>query len=48
MSADDRDGRITMPRVVAPGAFAGLLVIDGNPLEDIRLLTTPARPSGPS
>jgi imidazolonepropionase-like amidohydrolase len=27
--------------VVAPGAFADLLVIDGNPLEDIRVLTTP-------
>jgi imidazolonepropionase-like amidohydrolase len=26
---------------VAPGAFADLLVIDGNPLEDIRVLTTP-------
>jgi len=24
-----------------PGAFADLLVIDGNPLEDIRVLTTP-------
>jgi imidazolonepropionase-like amidohydrolase len=29
--------------VVAPGAYADLLVIDGNPLEDIRVLTTPAR-----
>jgi imidazolonepropionase-like amidohydrolase len=29
--------------VVAPGAFADLLVIDGNPLEDIRVLTTPER-----
>jgi imidazolonepropionase-like amidohydrolase len=29
--------------VVAPGAFADLLVIDGNPLEDIRVLTTPDR-----
>ena len=28
---------------VAPGAFADLLVIDGNPLEDIRVLTTPAQ-----
>jgi imidazolonepropionase-like amidohydrolase len=27
--------------VVAPGALADLLVIDGNPLEDIRVLTTP-------
>jgi len=27
--------------VVAPGAFADLLVIDGDPLEDIRVLTTP-------
>jgi imidazolonepropionase-like amidohydrolase len=27
--------------VVRPGAFADLLVIDGNPLEDIRVLTTP-------
>jgi imidazolonepropionase-like amidohydrolase len=26
---------------VAPGTFADLLVIDGNPLEDIRVLTTP-------
>jgi imidazolonepropionase-like amidohydrolase len=26
---------------VAPGACADLLVIDGNPLDDIRLLTTP-------
>jgi imidazolonepropionase-like amidohydrolase len=24
---------------IAPGAFADLLAIDGNPLEDIRLLT---------
>ena len=29
--------------VVGPGALADLLVIDGNPLEDIRLLTTPER-----
>jgi len=29
--------------VVAPGAFADLLVIDGNPLDDIRVLTTPDR-----
>jgi imidazolonepropionase-like amidohydrolase len=29
--------------VVAPGAFADLLVIDGNPLEDIGVLTTPER-----
>jgi len=29
--------------VVAPGALADLLVIDGNPLEDIRVLTTPQR-----
>ncbi len=29
--------------VVAPGAFADLLVIDGNPLDDIRVLTTPER-----
>ena len=29
--------------VVAPGAYADLLVIDGNPLDDIRLLTTPDR-----
>ena len=29
--------------VVAPGAFADLLVVDGNPLEDIRVLTTPER-----
>jgi imidazolonepropionase-like amidohydrolase len=27
--------------VIAPGAFADLLVIDGNPLADIRVLTTP-------
>jgi imidazolonepropionase-like amidohydrolase len=27
--------------VVASGAFADLLVVDGNPLEDIRVLTTP-------
>jgi imidazolonepropionase-like amidohydrolase len=29
--------------VVAPGALADLLVVDGNPLEDIRVLTTPDR-----
>jgi imidazolonepropionase-like amidohydrolase len=29
--------------VVAPGALADLLVVDGNPLEDIRVLTTPRR-----
>jgi imidazolonepropionase-like amidohydrolase len=29
--------------VVAPGAYAGLLVIDGNRLADIRVLTTPAQ-----
>jgi imidazolonepropionase-like amidohydrolase len=29
--------------VVAPGALADLLVIDGNPLDDIRVLTTPAQ-----
>jgi imidazolonepropionase-like amidohydrolase len=29
--------------VVAPGAFADLLVVEGNPLEDIRVLTTPER-----
>jgi imidazolonepropionase-like amidohydrolase len=29
--------------VVAPGALADLLVIDGNPLEDIGVLTTPDR-----
>jgi imidazolonepropionase-like amidohydrolase len=28
--------------VVAPGAYADLLVVDGNPLADIRVLTTPA------
>jgi imidazolonepropionase-like amidohydrolase len=27
--------------VVAPGALADLLVVDGNPLDDIRVLTTP-------
>jgi len=27
--------------VVAPGALADLLVMDGNPLDDIRVLTTP-------
>jgi imidazolonepropionase-like amidohydrolase len=29
--------------VVAPGAFADLLVVDGNPLERLELLTDPAR-----
>jgi imidazolonepropionase-like amidohydrolase len=29
--------------VVASGALADLLVVDGNPLEDIRVLTTPQR-----
>jgi imidazolonepropionase-like amidohydrolase len=29
--------------VIAPGAVADLLVIDGNPLADIRVLTTPER-----
>src|SRR2546430_12659780 len=29
--------------VVAPGALADLLVVDGNPLEDISVLTTPQR-----
>jgi len=29
--------------VVAPGALADLLVIDGNPLDDIAVLTTPRR-----
>jgi imidazolonepropionase-like amidohydrolase len=29
--------------VVAPGALADLLVVDGNPLDDIRVLTTPGR-----
>jgi hypothetical protein len=29
--------------MVAPGVLADLLVIDGNPLEDIRVLTTPER-----
>jgi imidazolonepropionase-like amidohydrolase len=29
--------------VVAPGAFADLLVVDGNPLDDLGLLTDPAR-----
>jgi imidazolonepropionase-like amidohydrolase len=28
--------------VVAPGAYADLLVVDGNPLDEIRVLTTPA------
>ena len=29
--------------VVAPGAYADLLVVDGNPLDDIRVLTDPDR-----
>ena len=29
--------------VVAPNAFADLLAVDGNPLEDLRVLTDPAR-----
>ena len=29
--------------VIAPGALADLLVIDGNPLDDIRVLTTSDR-----
>ena len=29
--------------VVTPGALADLLVIDGNPLDDIRVLTTPGQ-----
>jgi imidazolonepropionase-like amidohydrolase len=29
--------------VVAPGAYADLLVVDGNPLDDIRVLTAPDR-----
>jgi imidazolonepropionase-like amidohydrolase len=29
--------------VIAPGALADLLVVDGNPLDDIRVLTTPDR-----
>jgi imidazolonepropionase-like amidohydrolase len=29
--------------VVAPGKYADLLVIDGNPLEDIRVQTTPSQ-----
>ena len=29
--------------MIAPGALADLLVIDGNPLDDIRVLTTPDR-----
>jgi imidazolonepropionase-like amidohydrolase len=29
--------------VVAPGASADLLVVDGNPLEHLELLTDPAR-----
>ncbi|HTT00275.1 MAG TPA: amidohydrolase family protein [Streptosporangiaceae bacterium] len=29
--------------VVRPGAFADLLVVDGNPLDDIRVLTAPER-----
>ncbi|MBC7636168.1 MAG: amidohydrolase family protein, partial [Acetobacteraceae bacterium] len=29
--------------VVAPGAIADLLVVDGNPLENVALLANPAR-----
>jgi imidazolonepropionase-like amidohydrolase len=29
--------------VVAPGALADLPVVDGNPLDDIRVLATPDR-----
>jgi imidazolonepropionase-like amidohydrolase len=29
--------------VVAPGAFADLLVVDGNPLDRLEVLTDPAR-----
>jgi imidazolonepropionase-like amidohydrolase len=29
--------------VVAPGAYADLLVVDGNPLDDIRVLSAPDR-----
>ena len=29
--------------VVAPGAWADLLVVDGNPLVDLEVLTDPAR-----
>jgi imidazolonepropionase-like amidohydrolase len=29
--------------VVAPGAFADLLVVDGDPLQDIGVLTDPQR-----
>jgi imidazolonepropionase-like amidohydrolase len=29
--------------VVAPGAFADLLVVDGNPLEGLGVLTDPTR-----
>jgi imidazolonepropionase-like amidohydrolase len=29
--------------VVAPGAWADLLVVEGNPLEDLEVLTEPAR-----
>jgi imidazolonepropionase-like amidohydrolase len=29
--------------VIAPGAYADLLVVDGNPLEDIGLLADPER-----
>jgi len=41
---DDRGAATGLDRqvgVVAPGALADLLVIDGNPLDDIRVLTTP-------
>jgi imidazolonepropionase-like amidohydrolase len=29
--------------VVAPGAYADLIAVEGNPLEDIRVLTNPGR-----
>jgi len=28
---------------IAPGAFADLLVLDGNPLEDVNILAEPTR-----
>lgn len=34
------EGRIG---VLAPGAFADLLVVDGNPLDDITLLANPTK-----
>ena len=34
------EGRL---RVVAPGAYADLIAVNGNPLEDIRVLTYPER-----